>query len=812
MRRATCACLLLLVSTSTASAANFTWTGASETSHRWSDSANWGGTAPSGTVGTLEFPELIAPACTANPATAACYETENDISAPSVNAITLDDHAPYSLRGKGIEIGAGGITASTTGSGQIPNIELPITLDASQTWSINGNNTYGGLQVGSITGSTDTGFDLALSRQAFLDDLSSIEAGPVEVTGANPNDSGEDAGLNGSINGSFNGSDQEPVNVSNVWLTNYRPTSESGPLTAVGAKITVGGSVGSGAKLVVHGGVTLDPATVLQFDLNGAEIRASGVVNLASAHLVLENDYVYGVCPVLTPGQKFTLITTTGSLAGTFAGVPNEGTIALDDCPTNSPQELHITYTANSVIATAIGSTFTWSGSGGAGATTWSTGANWAGDTAPSAGASVGILKFPELSGQSYLTTNDVSGLTVNQLQVENSNPVGISGQGFTLGAGGLSVDTPTAREAPVRISSPLNLSADQTWSVSGWFPEIELAGQLSGEATDLNADLDSHTALRIGDFLHVDTSTPDDELGDVTISGEEIASAGEVSKSFVYLPKGGKFNSSDGHRLTVDHIGLTNEGATGPLTLLDHSQLLFSGTETGPVTATGSLVYPLGTATLPSVTLDSNSALSFYIDGTVDGVSSGQGSSELISTGNVALGGSELGLTTFADAKAGECLPSTGHVYTLVSTTGTVTGTFSGIPNEAIVTTYCLDQEYEYRITYNTSTSPETITATDVTPLPPGSGSGDGSTGGSTTTGSLITGSKSGIGASSAGGASTGGKSPIISAKALTQVQKLAKALRTCKKEKPKDKRRTCEAQAKRRYKPKRRVKVKKR
>ncbi len=52
-----------------AEAANFTWSGAAAKGEaQWSNGANWdSGTAPNVSVGTLTFPALTSPACTAQP-------------------------------------------------------------------------------------------------------------------------------------------------------------------------------------------------------------------------------------------------------------------------------------------------------------------------------------------------------------------------------------------------------------------------------------------------------------------------------------------------------------------------------------------------------------------------------------------------------------------------------------------------------------------------------------------------------------------------------------------------------------------------
>ena len=128
---------------------------------------------------------------------------------------------------------------------------------------------------------------------------------------------------------------------------------------------------------------------------------------------------------------------------------------------------------------------------------------------------------------------------------------------------------------------------------------------------------------------------------------------------------------------------------------------------------------------------------------------------------------------------------------------------------------------EYAGDATYGHSESGATEVEVAETEAPKGGGEkiggetrGTGEPGGGTTptggAGSSSTGS-TGTSASTASTGSTGStgsgtapSTPATAPKPLTDAQKLAKALKACKKAKPKSKRKSCEAQAKRRYAPK--------
>lgn len=92
------------------------------------------------------------------------------------------------------------------------------------------------------------------------------------------------------------------------------------------------------------------------------------------------------------------------------------------------------------------------------------------------------------------------------------------------------------------------------------------------------------------------------------------------------------------------------------------------------------------------AASLDANSAASFLITGA--GTTPGTDYGQLIATGNVNLGNSQLDMIL-----AGVSCPlNVGNVYTLV-TTGSLTGTFGGVPDNTVVTdrTGCADFQIHY-------------------------------------------------------------------------------------------------------------------
>jgi hypothetical protein len=329
---------------SAAALTDFTWSGASGAPN-WSAPANWGAAAPSGSVGTLSFPALTPSACTT------CYQSSNDTSGLSANAISIDDGVPYQIMGNGLTLGGGGIAAAPSASdtGSNANIGLPIILGAAQTWSITGGASSQQLGIGTVTGSAEA-LTVNFSASGILA-LNDLEVGPVALTG------------NGvaSIFGSLNGTDGNPVSVSSpTRLAAFGAGATSGPLTSTGGNIQVGAGHPLDGTLAVTGAVTLDSASEMTMFIDQAgttpgtdysELTATGPVNLGGASLFLQGPPTR--CPALHVGDIYTLVRTTGSVTGTFNGVPDGTTLSLL-CSVGTAPTVRINYAANSVTATVL--------------------------------------------------------------------------------------------------------------------------------------------------------------------------------------------------------------------------------------------------------------------------------------------------------------------------------------------------------------------------------------------------------------------------------------------------------------------------
>lgn len=346
-----------------------TWSGAvpvGPNASKWSGPANWSannapgaGSNANDSVDTLSFPALSSGACTAQPPTDTCYTATNDLTSLSAYGLSIDDGSGYAIGGNGLTLGAGGLTASTSASASDPSsFNAPITLGTNQTWSIDGGaQNVGQLHIGgAVSGASNTlGVNLAGGGGLTL---GSAEVGSAAVAGASNAHSGANAPLNGSVTvgSALNATDNNSVTLTNAAL--LAPASPAvGGLTSTGGDVEVGQSALPAGMLTVQGGLTLDSAsqTKLFVDHFGttagtdfSQVVAHGNVTLGGT-LVLDSS---ASCPALTLGDQITLITTTGSLSGTFVGVPNGTDVSLA-CAGSQPK-LQINYSGNSVTGTVV--------------------------------------------------------------------------------------------------------------------------------------------------------------------------------------------------------------------------------------------------------------------------------------------------------------------------------------------------------------------------------------------------------------------------------------------------------------------------
>ena len=130
-------------------------------------------------------------------------------------------------------------------------IRLPITLGASQTWSIDGNENGSQIRLDlDVTGPTHHTLAIALSHQATLGlNGNDVEVGPVTITGGNSSLSGNDAAQGNGIvaigdplaGAQLNATNDNPVSLTHAGIA--AANAAVGTLTSTGGSLQVGTGV-----------------------------------------------------------------------------------------------------------------------------------------------------------------------------------------------------------------------------------------------------------------------------------------------------------------------------------------------------------------------------------------------------------------------------------------------------------------------------------------------------------------------------------------------------------------------------------------
>jgi hypothetical protein len=370
----TCVLLSLIPAAAQATLSSFTWSGRSPlNAAQWSLGTNWStSVAPMSGEGiaTLSFPELTSPGCELGNENEACYTSVNDLAGLSAESLQLDDGDDYLIAGDELSLGTGGLTASPPSHSAGPAgsfMIMPLQLSASQRWSIADRSgaqlDENGLAVaGDVTG-VGSALTVELSNGTAFVLANHTEVGPMTVEG--PSLTGEHID-NGSVffeEGQLNSAGQQPVSLDRVFFSG---TGALGPLTTQAATVVVGSGTAP-AKSLQASSVKLDSASGVVFEVRGtgtaaqtdySQLTSAGPVDLAGViGVVTGRPSSKGTCPVLSPGETLTLVSTTGTLAGSFANAPEGGPEipigSEPSCP--GSQTMRISYHRSGGVETVTG-------------------------------------------------------------------------------------------------------------------------------------------------------------------------------------------------------------------------------------------------------------------------------------------------------------------------------------------------------------------------------------------------------------------------------------------------------------------------
>jgi hypothetical protein len=341
------------------------------------------------------------------------------------------------------------------------------------------------------------------------------------------------------------------------------------------------------------------------------------------------------------------------------------------------------------VASPAAAVPFTWTGQGSTPG--WSNTSNW-NDASPLSdatsltfGALSPACSVPTPADACYNANNDVTGLSVNSISIDQNEPYAISGDPVTLGAGGLTIAPTGPYTLGSQLELPIVLGADQTWSINGFY----LLGPVTGNSS-LTIEGRPSYILGLGE-------TQVGILGDIEVNTIELS--GPVT----YSLNGGSLNGTDGEPVKVDGAALNafTDASVGTLSAISGEVEIGDG----PASS--------------STTLAVNGATVLYPQSELAvGITAPDQPSRLTGDGPIQLNGT-LSLNQHADSgQTCSALPL-GSVFTLVSAHGELSGQFSNAPAGATVqvpSDYCpnrLGAPALARIAYPA----DSVTATIVAP-----------------------------------------------------------------------------------------------
>jgi outer membrane protein assembly factor BamB len=342
---------------------DYTWTGADRYSDYWLYGANWSqDISPSGTVGTLAFSSCPYGVCYSYDSTAGIAAT----------GLVIDSSGSYQISGdESLSLGSGGLTVEGEGSnGTNPStLDLPLTLGAPQTWTIDEADTPLDQAVAG-----DEPLTVDFSNSSSVVPSGGFEVGDLTATG--------DGALYLNGNMTVNSTDSNPTELdSGGGIEADQSNNSVGPVTVgSGGWLSVGGVANGGSSLGVDGNLTFmggseldlsvaSPGTAAGTDYS--QLTATGNVDLSGANLYVsqgadDQDY----CDNLTPGDTLTLLRSSGSITGGFANYPNGATVDIaNNCDTSTQDATGTINYSPSAVTLTITNGGNAGGSGGAGGT-----------------------------------------------------------------------------------------------------------------------------------------------------------------------------------------------------------------------------------------------------------------------------------------------------------------------------------------------------------------------------------------------------------------------------------------------------------
>ena len=519
--------------------------------------------------------------------------------------------------------------------------------------------------------------------------VTKLAAGTTTLTGANSHTGGttiEAGTLRAGISGALSGNSAYTVNGGTLDLNGFGLTMSS--LSGTGGTVSLGAAgltVNQAGDTAFAGAITGDQASFVK---SGAgELTLTGTSSLTGN---VSFSQVQGGTLRLAGGGAF-------STQADFSIAENPGNVATVVI-TGAGSALTLTDFSADAVSMAVGSE-------GAGTLHVLDGGTFLLDGTVFASGGNVVLGAGFGSSGTVLVSGAGSTFTVltNPLNTANGMSIGPrSNADFTVADGAVASVNQRTAFATSSSGSVATLNLNGTAGSRGVFATTHLreftgSGFINfdgGILRPLGDEADFLQAFEAGDVtINAGGAFIDTDGFDIGI-GAPLGGPGQLTKQGTgTLTLSGTHSYAGGTTVsngTLD-VGGTLSDPAGTTTITGTATLGGNGTITGPVSVTGSgQIYPatgqIGTLSTGSLTFASGTKL------LVDLSSSGTGDKVEV-TGNAALGGATL------DARGFTTLPA-GLAFPILTTTGTVSGTFAGLPNNATFTA----NGALLRITYGTN------------------------------------------------------------------------------------------------------------
>ena len=312
----------------------FSWTGA--TSRIWSTSTNWSPLGPPGAADTAVFDRAFTnqPIITGGTSIGTLSMT----TGVAQNVAITASSGTFFITGQGI-LGTGVLVDN-------PNaftltIAANLSITNSQAWTNNSGNLFtvnGAVDLGgnavTVNGTGETRISGTVSGAGSVSDLIKDGSGTLTLTGTNTYSGGTTV-TGGTLlvsNTAGSGTGTAAVTVSNAGTTLGGSGTISGPVTVNAGANMAPGNGGNNTAVFNTGALTLASASNFRVDINGTTVGSqydqlrvpTGGVTITGSNLVVT------VGTTLSLGQTFTILNkaTLGLITGTFAGIPEGGTVA----------------------------------------------------------------------------------------------------------------------------------------------------------------------------------------------------------------------------------------------------------------------------------------------------------------------------------------------------------------------------------------------------------------------------------------------------------------------------------------------------